>query len=175
MKTLMFLAFILAGTLLVVAALKSKRRANPPLSPVRGPQYYGKKPLTGPEQEMYRRLTQAMPECVVLAQVALSSLVGVRDGQDWRHWFNRISQKSVDFVLCLPHDFTVVAVIELDDLSHALPHRVRADTIKDVALRIAGHPILRFKRHVMPSAEEIRLQIAGKTTPKPQAASSAAD
>lgn len=160
MKTLLFIAFILAGALLLTAALKAKRSRRLGLVPT--PQYYGKKPLTAPEQEMYRRLKQAMPECVVLAQVSLSSLVGVKEGEDWRRWFNRISQKSVDFVLCLPHDFTVVAVIELDDLSHTRPDRVRADTTKDVALRIAGHPILRFKRHTMPTVEQIRLRIAGK-------------
>lgn len=160
MKTLMLTLFLLAVLLLVAAAMKSKRRGGLALAPT--PQYFGKKPLTGPEQEMFRRLTQAMPECIVLAQVALSSLIGIKDGNDRRIWFNRISQKSVDFVICLPHDFTVVAVIELDDMSHTRPHRVRADTTKDVALRIAGHPILRFKCHAMPTVEQIRLQIAGK-------------
>lgn len=160
MKTLMLPLFVLVVLLVVAAALKSKRRRGPALAP--SPQYFGKKPLTGPEQEMFRRLQQAMPECIVLAQVALSSLIGVKESKDWRFWFNRISQKSVDFVVCLPRDFTVVAVIELDDMSHTRPHRVRADTTKDVALRIAGHPILRFKCHAMPTVEQIRLQIAGK-------------
>jgi very-short-patch-repair endonuclease len=151
---------ILLVALALVLRLEAKRRrlksgheVNPP--------YFGKKPLTDPEIELYGRLREAMPECIVLAQVALSSLVGVKERGDWRMWFNRISQKSVDFVLCLPQDFTVVAVIELDDLSHARSDRQRADTAKDVALRIAGHPIIRFKRHAMPAANEIRAMIAG--------------
>jgi very-short-patch-repair endonuclease len=110
---------------------------------------------------MYRRLRAAVPECVVLAQVALSSLVGIKERDDRRRWFNAISQKSVDFVLCLPNDFTVVAVIELDDMSHTRPDRQRADVTKDIALRVAGHPILRFKRHDMPTVEELRLAITG--------------
>ena len=151
----LLLAVLIVFVRVVLPRLRpdSGQESNPP--------YFGKKPLTGPEMELYARLRDAMPECVVLAQVALSSLVGVKERDDWRRWFNRISQKSVDFVLCLPQDFTVVAVIELDDLSHTRSDRQRADTAKDVALRIAGHPIIRFKRHAMPATEEIRAMIAG--------------
>jgi hypothetical protein len=155
-----WLLALLAVAFVVVLAVLTKRQSLRELGTA-SPQYFAKTPLTGPEQELYKRLREAVPECVVLAQVALSSLVGVTERQDWQRWFNRISQKSVDFVLCLPNDFTVVAVIELDDLSHTRADRQRADTAKDVALRIAGHPVLRFKRHDMPSVEEIRRLIAG--------------
>lgn len=162
----LLLLVLLVGALL--ALVLSRRR---PLKLVRdaAPPYFGKKPLTGDERKMFARLQAAMPECIVLAQVSLSSLVGIKERPDWRTWFNRISQKSVDFVLCLPNDFTVVAVIELDDLSHTRPDRVRADTAKDVALRLSGHPILRLKANPMPSAAEIRTLIAGDSveTAKP--------
>jgi hypothetical protein len=120
--------------------------------------FYGKKPLSEPEQTLYFRIREAMPDCIVLAQVALPALVGVRSGNNFRAAFNRIASKYLDFVVCLP-DFTVVAVIELDDMSHARPDRVRADTTKNTALRLAGHPILRFKVHKMPTVEELRLAI----------------
>lgn len=159
MKILMLAALILIFGMLLAAVLSKKRRSSD--EGLINPPYTKKTPLTGPEQEMFRRLKEAMPECEVLAQVSLSSLVGVKERDDWRRWFNRISQKSVDFVLCLPQDFSVVAVIELDDMSHARVDRQRADTAKDVALRIAGHPILRFQRHDMPTAEKIRAAITG--------------
>lgn len=159
MKDLTTLAILLAVLALVVRLVLARLRSNSGQDP--NPPYFGKKPLTAPEMELYGRLREAMPECIVLAQVALSSLVGVKERDDWRLWFNRISQKSVDFVLCLPQDFTVVAVIELDDLSHARSDRQRADTAKNVALRVAGHPIIRFKRHAMPTINEIRATIAG--------------
>ncbi|MBU1235403.1 MAG: DUF2726 domain-containing protein [Gammaproteobacteria bacterium] len=160
MKSLPILVVLFAVLVLVVRFVLPKlkgdsgREANPP--------YFAKKPLTDPEREMFARLQEAMPECVVLAQVALSSLVGVKERDDWRRWFNRISQKSVDFVLCLPQDFTVVAVIELDDISHTRSDRQRADTAKDVALRVAGHPIIRFKVQAMPAVEELRAALAGR-------------
>ncbi|MDP3511705.1 MAG: DUF2726 domain-containing protein [Sulfuritalea sp.] len=120
--------------------------------------FYGKKPLSEAEQVLYFRLKEAMPECIVLAQVALPALVGIESGRDYRAAFNRIASKYVDFVVCLT-DFTVVAVVELDDKSHARPDRVRADTTKDNALRLAGHPILRFKVHRMPTVEQLRAAI----------------
>jgi Protein of unknown function (DUF2726) len=66
------------------------------------------------------------------------------------------------FLVSLPVDFPVVAVVELDDLSHNQPDRQRVDTVKDAALKVAGHPIIRFKRYPMPCAEEIRFLIAGE-------------
>jgi very-short-patch-repair endonuclease len=149
------LGIVLAAVLVVIQRNRKSPQVNPP--------YFGRIPLTGPEQEMYRRLREAVPECIVLAQVALPALVGIKERDDWRRWFNAISQKSVDFVLCLPNDFTVVAVIELDDMSHTRPDRQRADVTKDIALRVAGHPILRFKRHDIPSAEELRRTIVGRS------------
>lgn len=150
--------------LIIIAAVVLAAKRRPRVVELGTPVYFGKKPLTESEQKLYARLREAMPECVVLAQVALSSLIETREEGRVKPWFNRISQKSVDFVLCLPHDFTVVAVIELDDMSHTRPDRKRADNTKDTALRIAGHPILRFKTHQIPSVEQIRAAIAGNTS-----------
>lgn len=122
--------------------------------------FYGKKPLTEPEQTLYFRIREAVPECIVLAQVALPALVGIKSGNNYRAAFNQIAAKYVDFVVCLP-DFTIIAAIELDDKSHTRPDRVRADTTKNTALRLAGHPILRFKVHSMPTVEELRTAIRG--------------
>lgn len=155
--------WVVAGILLTVAIAGAYFTQQRRLAPVDAgaPPYFGKAPLTPAERELYVRLREAMPECVVLAQVALSSLVGVREQGDWRQWFNRISQKSVDFVLCLPHDFTVVAVIELDDRTHGRADRQRADAAKDEALKLAGHPVLRFRASEVPSVDRIRGLIAG--------------
>jgi hypothetical protein len=149
--------------MLLGAALAALLGAKRGLRPVRNnvPPYFGKKPLAESERELYARLREAMPECVVLAQVALSSLVETKEKGRIKPWFNRIAQKSVDFVLCLPQDFTVVAVIELDDRTHQRADRRKADATKDEALKIAGHPILRFKVREMPSVEQIRAAIAG--------------
>jgi len=158
MKSLFGLIAFGLCVLVVIGILKRIQAKGPTASS--DPPFYGKKPLTEPEQTLYFRIREAVPECIVLAQVALPALVGINSGNNYRDAFNRIAAKYVDFVVCLP-DFTVVAAIELDDKSHARPDRVRADTAKNTALRLAGHPILRFKVHSMPTVEELRMAIHG--------------
>ncbi|MEX2551956.1 MAG: DUF2726 domain-containing protein, partial [Actinomycetota bacterium] len=58
--------------------------------------------------------------------------------------FNKVSSKHVDFVLCSPQDFRLVAVIELDDKSHSEPKRQSRDAFLDRAFQQAGLPIFRF-------------------------------
>lgn len=122
--------------------------------------YRGTNPLTEAEQVLYFKIREAVPECIILAQVALPALVRVQSDKNYKAAFNRIASKYVDFVVCLP-DFTVVTVIELDDKSHTRPDRVRADTTKENALRLAGHPLLRFKVQSMPTVEQLRQAIHG--------------
>ncbi len=91
---------------------------------------------------------QTLPELVVLAQVPLSRFLRVRKGRTWREWFNRISQKSVDFLIC-ERDFRIVAAIELDDGSHdgRRAHRVRQDEEPRVGRRPrAAGPLARRRR-----------------------------
>ena len=117
--------------------------------------YVARKLLTKPEQVLYYRLIEALPECVVLAQVQLSRVIEVRKGESSYQWRNRISQKSLDFVVCLP-DSTVVAAIELDDSSHQKTHRRNADQTKDKALVDAGVKVLRWKVSELPNVNVIR-------------------
>jgi hypothetical protein len=121
--------------------------------------FYAKKPLSQPEQVLYHRLVKALPECVVLAQVQLSRLLDVKKGVSPVGWKNRISQKSVDFVVCLK-DSTVVAVVELDDATHNRPVRQTADATKNKALESAGLTIVRWNVKSLPDEAEIRTRFA---------------
>ena len=86
--------------------------------------FHARKVLSEAEQILYWRLLEALPDHIVLAQVALSRLLEVNRGFDSRAWHNRISQKNVDFVVC-GRDSAILAVIELDDASHGRAHRMR--------------------------------------------------
>jgi hypothetical protein len=114
--------------------------------------------ITPPEQILYRRLLEALPECMVLAQVQLSRVLGVQDGHPFHVWNNRISRMSLDFVVCRWNG-RLVAVIELDDRSHERADRIEADAKKDAALAAAGVPIIRWKVHAMPNHAQIRQAI----------------
>jgi hypothetical protein len=120
--------------------------------------YASKKPLTETEQIFFHRLRDAMPECVILAQVQLSSIIGIdkfKAKGDYYKWLNPIVQQSVDYLVCLP-DFTIVAAVELDDKSHWGKKSRDRDNKKDKNLAAAGITLLRWHAEAMPSVEKIR-------------------
>ena len=120
--------------------------------------YFKKQPLSEPEQVLFHRLREALPEMIVLAQVAMPAMVGIRKNENWKRQFNEISRKHVDFVICHP-DLSLRAIIELDDSTHQRGERIRADAVKDAAFQIIGVPMVRFDVREMPSIETIRKTI----------------
>ncbi|MFT4173926.1 MAG: DUF2726 domain-containing protein [Rhodocyclaceae bacterium] len=120
-----------------------------------GPYRYASRPaMSDVEQVLYHRLRRALPNRVILAQVAMSRVLTARAPRQ-RAAFCSIAQKSLDFVVCGP-DGTVLAVIELDDNSHLRPTRRRADSTKDAALASAGIRVIRWKAQDLPDTETIR-------------------
>lgn len=103
--------------------------------------------LTKNEQPMYFRLCEALPEYIVLCQVAFSAMLDTKD-RATRNTFNR---KVADFVICRK-SFGVVAVIELDDNSHA--GKEDNDKDRDALLNDAGYKVLRYR--TTPDAETLR-------------------
>jgi very-short-patch-repair endonuclease len=120
--------------------------------------FYAKTPLSRPEQVLYFRLVSALPEHIILAQVQLSRFLGVKKGNNYRAWFNRINRMSADFVVC-NKDFSIVAVIELDDLTHQEKDRQAADAKKDKALSSAGIRIVRWQANAIPDKAAIQAAI----------------
>jgi len=98
----------------------------------------------------------------IFGKVRLADLVRPRAGLTGKSWaaaFGRISRKHVDFVLCEPHDGRVLAVVELDDRSHAGAGARARDRIKDGALRAAGVPLLRMPAQRAYHAGDLRLRL----------------
>lgn len=159
MKTLMFLALIAFAVVVFLKLKKSKGEGSGRGGEKGVAPYFGKAPLTEPEQVLFHRLKEAMPEQVILAQVAMPALLGIRKNPAWQSQFNEISRKYVDFVICNP-DFTVRAVVELDDSTHQRGERIKADAVKDLAFQQISCPMVRFDVREMPSVEQIRLAVS---------------
>jgi len=121
---------------------------------VQGPRYEQFRPLSETEQVLYWRLVEALPECVVLAKVPFTRFMKAPepgeqiDVRDYKVMNARISQRRVDFLVCL-RDFTVVAAVDLDDSSHT------RDLTRDELLKSAGVVPLRVFAEAMPSAETL--------------------
>ncbi|MBT9161182.1 MAG: hypothetical protein DDT26_02486 [Dehalococcoidia bacterium] len=117
--------------------------------------FYVKKPLTQPEQVLYHRLVKALPEHIVLAQVQVSRVLGVKKGSNFNEWNNRINRLSYDFVVC-SKDSTVLAAIELDDKSHESNRRMATDEKKNKATADAGLLLIRWNVKALPDESAIQ-------------------
>ena len=152
MKTLLaaiVLIIIIAITLVFLKKRKPSGECN-----VAWP-FYAKKPLTVPEQILYHRLVAALPQCIVLAQVQLSQVLGVNKGFNFGVWNNRINRMSLDFIVCLK-DSTIIAAVELDDKTHEKKIRVKADAKKGKALSAAGIELIHWHVSALPDEKTIR-------------------
>ena len=113
--------------------------------------YYCRRPLTENEQVMYWRLVRALPDHIVLAQVAMSRCIATKT----KAAFGTISQKSLDFVIC-DKSSAIIAAIEIDDETHRAKSRAKADATKDAALKAAGIRCIRWPAKNLPNEKEIR-------------------
>lgn len=107
----------------------------------------GKRIITMNEQPTFLRLREALPEHIVLAQVAFSAFMTAK-GYATRNLFNR---KVADFVV-LDKQFNVVAIVELDDASHKGKEEKDAD--RDALIAEAGYRVIRYKR--TPDLEQVQ-------------------
>ena len=110
--------------------------------------------LSERERALYQRLVQSLPGHVVLAQVQLLQVLNFQRGRRTNAVLNRISQLSLDFLILNP-DTSPVAAIELDDVTHELGDRRRADANKSHALKSAGVPLIRWSARNLPDTAAI--------------------
>jgi very-short-patch-repair endonuclease len=154
---LLFLVLVLFVVALVGLALMKKRGLS---GGAEGPwPFYAKRPLSPPEQVLYHRLVAALPEHIVLAQIQVSRVLGVKKGFKFNEWNNRINRLSYDFVVCAK-DATVLAAIELDDKSHEAPSRAETDSKKDRATAAAGVRLIRWNVKSLPDQTTIQAAFA---------------
>jgi very-short-patch-repair endonuclease len=112
--------------------------------------------LTPRQEDLCRCLEELYPQHRVFAQVALSQLLEVRPSTTNRRVIrNHFTRLVADFVLCRA-DFSVVAVIELDDSSHSIVGRQSADQRKAKAIHSAGLRLVRIPAGQLPSSDELR-------------------
>lgn len=93
--------------------------------------------MTIHEKMMFGLLKEAVPECHIFVQVALGGIL-------WTSSYatrNKFSQKIADFVIT-DQNFTILAVIELDDKSHI--GKEDKDAERDAMVREAGYKALRY-------------------------------
>ncbi|MBR5941319.1 MAG: DUF2726 domain-containing protein [Neisseriaceae bacterium] len=110
------------------------------------------------EQQLYWRLVETLPECVIMSQVQITRILRVKKGNNFNEWNNRINRLSLDFVVCRKDTYPL-AVIELDDSSHDNERQQARDDKKDKALTDAGIKIIRWRE--IPDGQTIKTALHG--------------
>jgi uncharacterized protein DUF2726 len=123
--------------------------------------FYLKRLLTQPEQVLYHRLVKALPNHIMLAQVQVSRVLGVKKGSRFHEWNNRINRMTYDFVIC-DKSSAVIAAIELDDKSHESERRRNTDAKKNKATVDAGLKLVRWQVKSLPDEAMIQQEIIHK-------------
>lgn len=101
--------------------------------------------MTDREQALYHLLREALPDCIVFTQMHLSQVIEVkRHTKDSKNWLTKIHQARADFVVCKP-DFSVLAVIDVDDSFQSDVKQSAREAEKNKALKAAGIKVIRVR------------------------------
>lgn len=116
--------------------------------------FYPSYAMTRNEQQLYWKLTSALPDYIVLAQVQASRILKIKKSANPQYWFNRVNRMSYDYVICHKNSYPL-AVIELDDSSHERAERQEADSRKNKILNDAGLTLFRWQQQTIPDSAAI--------------------
>ena len=138
---LLALIFIIA--LIAFAVWLYKRLHKPDITKL----YKAKTILTDREYEFYTRLKPLADQygLNIYTEVRLADLIEPKPKEEnpyWMECFNKIKAKHIDFALA-DDETCIVALIELDDTSHARADRVERDDFVNAVLENTGYTLLR--------------------------------
>ena len=142
MKTYWMAAVIILPIIILVYTLYRKfRRANPwSRAPYERRQYF----LSPAEKAFYDILDELVGEDITICpKPSVREVLQVRADvrRDRLKYFNWISQKHVDFVLCDKDTMQILCAVELDDRSHERSDRQQRDAFLDKAFKKAKLPL----------------------------------
>ncbi len=160
--SLLLLIFVLAAISAVVLSKKKDGKTN-----LKDRPYPYKKRTTlcsAGEVAFFEKLRIALPDHHIFTQVQISRIVDITDKQKSQQWRSRIDRKSADFVIC-DAKHQIVAVIELDDATHARKDRQTRDAFVEAVFEDAGTKLVRFHAREAITPDAIKLRVLGATEP----------
>jgi hypothetical protein len=99
--------------------------------------------LSRSERAFYHALKKATgAQWIICPQVRLGDIF-LAPNQEFQ-WVAKIGSKHVDFLLCEPETFRPVLGIELDDVSHRRPERIKRDEFVNEVFAVAKLPLIRI-------------------------------
>ncbi|MDO8340378.1 MAG: DUF2726 domain-containing protein [Candidatus Woesebacteria bacterium] len=154
---LMFLILFIVGILFYVFLSKLKVKSKR-IYKEKGPYL-----LNAGEKAFFDTLiTSITINMYICPKVRIADLVEVDStGKDKKFWtyFNKISQKHVDFVICNKTNFSPLLIVELDGGSHNEYSKLLRDKLVDSVFKDANIPILHVKTSNFYNYQNLRDQI----------------
>lgn len=135
-----------------------------------------KNSLFSPVERSFMQLLEkaVVNDYKVMNRVKLADIIELKNGTSDKTRAStmlKLNTKYLDFVLCDPQDFSVIAVLDLVNNSSKEGHKAVPDWFVNGALDAAGIPYLRMKIKAGYTAADIQTAIAarlGKTVTKPE-------
>lgn len=148
---------------IAVFSFLAKKKKPPEIEKTNNSYLISKPPLSPPEQLFYFRLIKAVPELIVLPQVAFSRFLDARGGTQKNNFalFGTVRQKVADYLIC-DESFSIICIIELDDKRH----NKEKDEIRDANLKSSGISSIRLKVNQRISLEALKDLIYENSTKK---------
>lgn len=117
--------------------------------------------LSVPERRAMAVLRDALPDCMILAQVQLARFLKVPERYSYADWMRRVGHVSVDFLVC-DLAANVVAAVELREAGAEESEKARKRHIRmDRVLAAAGIKVHVWRESTLPSATKARELILG--------------
>lgn len=126
--------------------------------------YKDKPLLTKNEYIFYIELQKLAKEMhwIICPKVGIKDIFQVTDKENYMHYFGRIAQKHIDFIICR-EDLTPLYAIELDDKSHNSEKRQESDKFKNKIFEKSRIELIRIKACSEYSKEYIIRNILNKS------------
>jgi hypothetical protein len=80
----------------------------------------------------------------ICLKMRLADIFQIKTREKYMSYFNKISQRHIDFLVCHPKTVKPILAIELDDSSHSRKKRQERDEFVNKAFKSAGLPLIRI-------------------------------
>ncbi len=114
------------------------------------------RPLTPSELHTLKHLRKALPECLLMPQVALARFLSVPQNRSYNQWFGSVGRRCVDFLVCSDHG-DVLGVIQLHlGKTKAMSEGTQR---KMKALEMAQIPVWQLTSDDLPDVHALRAMV----------------
>jgi hypothetical protein len=116
--------------------------------------------LSPTELSYFKVLSSTLGHSATLfPKVKVSDIIFVTNTDEYMSFFNRISRRHVDFLVCESSTLKPVLAIELDDSSHNRPSQKERDQFLDDVFKAADLPLMRVSPKMQYTREKVISQI----------------